>query len=56
MRYAPDQIYAIQSTNLTTQRIVVGQSRFNLEDAIAIVETANGTEDAWFYEMVICPN
>ena len=56
MKSTTEQIYAIRSTNLTTQRVVVGQAWFTLEDATAITETANNTEDAWFYEMVICPN
>lgn len=56
MKSTTDQIYAVQSTNLTTQQVVVGQARFTLEDAAAIVETANNTEDAWLYEMVICSN
>jgi hypothetical protein len=54
MQSTTDQMYAIKSTNLTTQRVVVGQARFTLEDALAIIETANNTWDAWFYELVIC--
>jgi hypothetical protein len=49
------QFFAIRSTNLSTQQVAVGQARFALEDALAIVETANNTEDAWIYEIVICP-
>lgn len=54
MKSTIGQNYAVQSTNLTTQRVVVGQARFTLDDASAIVETANNTEDAWFYELVEC--
>jgi hypothetical protein len=54
MENAIGQIYVIQSTNLTTQQVVIGKARFSLQDAVAIVETANNTEDAWFYEMVAC--
>lgn len=46
--------YVVQSTNLITQKVVVGQARFTLEDATAIVETANNTKDAWFYELAEC--
>lgn len=56
MKSTIEKNYVIQSTNLTTQRVVVGQARFTLDDAISIVETANNTEDAWFYEMVIRPD
>jgi hypothetical protein len=52
MESTTDHIYAIKSTNLTNQRVIVGQARFTLEDATAIIETANNTEDTWFYEMV----
>ena len=54
MKSTIGQDYAIQSANLTTSRVVVGQARFTLEAANVIVETANNTEDAWFYEMVAC--
>lgn len=53
MKSTTDPIYAIQATNLTTHRAVVGQARFTLEDANAIIKTANNTEDAWFYEIVL---
>lgn len=54
MENATSQIYAIRATNLTTYRVVVGKAMWSLQDAIEIVETANNTEDAWFYEMVSC--
>ncbi len=56
MKSIAGQIYAIQSTNLTTQRAIIGQARFTLNHANAIIKTANNTEDAWFYEIVIPGN
>jgi len=54
MQSTTDRIYAIRCSNLSTQQVTIEQERFTLEDAIAIVEIANSTEEAWFYEVVTC--
>ena len=49
-----EKIYCVRATNLTTQRVEVCQARYTLQQVLIIVETANQTEDAWFYEVAVC--
>jgi carbon starvation protein CstA len=48
-----DKIYCVRATNLTTGSIQVGLARYTLQDVLQMVETANQTADAWFYEIAI---
>lgn len=49
-----DKIYCVRATNLTTGQVEIMNARYTLQQVLIIVETANQTEDAWFYEMAIC--